>query len=196
MLETTSNMDNLNVNPVAGTAKYWYLPLITGIILILIGVWVFRTPLASYITLAMLFSVTFLMTGIIEMMYAIFNRKEIYNWGWSLANGIIDFLIGVLLISKPQMSMVILSIHVGFGIFFRSIVAISLSIEIKRQMARHWSTLLYIGISGSIFSFILLLNPLFAGMTLVIYTALSFIIIGIFQVYLSIGLRKIKKVLQ
>ena len=189
-------MDNLNVNPVAGTAKYWYLPLITGIIFILIGVWVFRTPLASYITLAMLFSVTFLITGIIEIVYAIFNRKGIENWGWWLAGGLIDFVIGVLLISKPQISLVILPIYIGFGILFRSIIAIGWSIELKRQKILDWGNLLLIGILGSILSFIMLWNPLFAGMTLVIYTALAFVIIGIFQMYLAMRLRKIKKVLQ
>ena len=73
-------MENSNLNPSEGTAKYWYLPLITGILFILIAIWVFGTPLASYITLVILFSVTFLLTGIIEIAYALFNRKNIYNW--------------------------------------------------------------------------------------------------------------------
>ena len=70
-------MENLNVNSVGGIAKYWYLPLITGIIFILIGVWVFRTPLASYITLVLLFSVTFLITGIIEIVYGYSTERDL-----------------------------------------------------------------------------------------------------------------------
>jgi uncharacterized membrane protein HdeD (DUF308 family) len=152
----------------------------------------FMTPLPSYITLAMLFSVTFLITGIIEIVYAIIHRKEVDNWLWSFAGGIFDLLIGILLVSQPHLSLAFSPIYVGFGILFRSVIAIGWSIELKRQKLRDWANLLFIGILGSIFSFILLRNPLFAGMTLVIYTTLAFIVMGIFQIYLALRLRKIK----
>ena len=186
-------MENSDNNSAAETGKHWYFPLITGIIFTLIGIWVFRTPLASYLALAVLFSVTFLVTGIIEIVYAIFTRKRRAHWGWPLVGGIIVLLIGILLVSQPQVSMVILPIYIGFGILFRSIIAIGWSIELKNQQISGWGKLLFIGILGSIFSFIMLWNPLFAGMTLVIYTGIAFLIIGIFQLYLAIRLRKINK---
>ena len=39
--------------------KHWYLPLIIGIIFLIIGIWAIITPEATYLSLAMLFSVTF-----------------------------------------------------------------------------------------------------------------------------------------
>jgi uncharacterized membrane protein HdeD (DUF308 family) len=138
----------------------------------------------------------FLITGIIEIVYAIFNRKGIANRGWALAGGIIDLLVGILLVSQPQMSMVILPVYIGFGILFRSIIAIGWSIELKRQEVGDWGNLLGIGILGSVFAFIMLWDPLFAGMTLVIYTAIAFLMIGLFQIYLAIRLRKISKALR
>ena len=38
--------------------KHWYLSLILGILFIFVGIWVFITPVSSYFTLAILFSVT------------------------------------------------------------------------------------------------------------------------------------------
>ena len=173
--------------------KHWYLPLILGIVLIAIGVWVFLTPLASYVALSILFAVTFFITGILEIVYAISNSSvQGSNWGWSLAGGIIDFLIGLLLISLPQTAMAFLSFYVGFAIMFRSGMAIGRSIELKRLGASDWGYLLCLGILGLLFSFVLIWNPLFAGLTIVFYTALAFIISGIFQVILAFRLKKLR----
>ena len=96
----------MNLKTAVNSGKYWYLPMITGIIFVSVGVWLLRPPLGSYVTLAMLFSFTFLIAGLIEIIYAISLRKVIDSWGWSLAGGIVDFLIGVLLVSQPEISIV------------------------------------------------------------------------------------------
>lgn len=177
---------------VKNTAKHWYLLLLLGIIFIVAGILVFRTPVASYITLSILFALTFLFTGLLQIIYAIANRKELDNWGWSLTGGIIDFLIGVLLVSQPAVSLIALPFYVGFGILFRSIMAIGSSIELRNEKVTDWGYLLVVGILGLIFAFIMLWNPLFAGMTIVFYTALAFIFVGSFYVYLSFRLKKFR----
>ncbi len=174
--------------------KHWYLSLIVGIIFIAVGIWVFLTPVSSYITLAILFAVMFLVTGIIEISFAIGNRKELSNWGWTLAVGIIDLLVGILLVAQPGISILVLPIYVGFAVMFRSISAISWSVELKNLGVLSWGNLLAVGILGLLFSFILLWNPMFAGMTIVVCTALAFIFIGCFYIYLSVRLRKLSKI--
>lgn len=176
--------------------KYWYLPLILGLLFLGLGIGVFLTPLASFVLLALLFALFFLLTGLIDMVYAFTNKDTVDRWGWSLLGGIIDFLIGVLLISKPNISMVALPFFIGFGILFRSIIAIGWSIEMKRFGKNSWGLLMAIGILGALFAFIMLWNPLFGGLTIVFYTGLALVIIGIFHVYLSLQLKKINKLLQ
>jgi uncharacterized membrane protein HdeD (DUF308 family) len=190
-------MNSEILEPVRDNLKHWYLPLILGIVLIVIGVWVFLTPLASYVALSILFAVTFLITGILEIVYAVSNSKvQGSNWGWSLAGGIIDFLIGLLLIALPQTAMVFLSFYVGFGIMFRSGMAIGRAIDLKRLNVPGWGYLLSLGILGLLFSFVLIWNPLFAGLTIVFYTALAFISLGIFQVILAFRLKKLRGLVQ
>lgn len=173
--------------------KYWYLPMILGLLFLGLGIGVFLTPLASFVVLAMLFALFFLLTGLIDMVYAVTNKETIDRWGWSLLGGIIDFLIGVLLVAKPNISMVALPFFVGFGILFRSIMAIGWSLELKRFGGLNWGYLLTIGILGLIFAFIMLWNPLLGGLTIVFYTGFAFVIIGVFHVYLSLQLKKINK---
>lgn len=185
-------MENGILRNVRDSVRHWYLLLILGIILVLVGIWVFLTPVESYVALAMLFATAFLVTGIIEIVYAMSNSKRTNNWGWSLVGGIIDFLIGFLLVSHPQITVAILPFFIGFAILFRSIMAIGWSLELRKLRVVDWGNLLAVGILGLIFSFIILWNPLFGGMTIVFYTGLAFIVIGVFQIYLSLKLRKLK----
>lgn len=184
-------MENVNFQSFRAAGKHWYLPLISGIVFIGIGILVFNTPLTSYLTLAAIFAITFLFTGILEILYAIGNRKGSDHWGWSLAGGIVDFLLGILLVSRPDITIIVLPFYIGFGILFRSIMAIGWSLELRRQQIGDWGNLLGVGIIGAVAAFILLWNPLLAGMTIIFYTALAFVVIGIFQVYLSFKLKKI-----
>ena len=185
-------MINSNSNDAHRRGKHWYLPFILGIIFILVGLWVFFTPAASYLALSILFAATFVVSGILGTTYAIANKNILRGWGWSLAAGIAELLIGILLLGRPEITMVILALYVGFAILFRSIMAILWSFEFKRLQAPRWGGLLVLGILGAIFAFILLWNPVLASLTIVAYTALAFVMIGSFQVYFGLRLKKMR----
>ena len=173
--------------------KHWYVPLLIGIFFILLGIYVFLSPLSSFLALAVIFSVSFLVIGLAEIIFAVSNRHELDNWGWMLAFGIIGFLIGVLLIANPQISIVTLPIYVGFLVLFRSIAAISFSIDMRGYGVPDWGFTLTMGILGVILAFILLWNPVFAGFTIVFWLGLAFIIAGIYGVYFAVTLKKLRK---
>jgi len=176
---------------VRNTIKYWYLQLIVGILFIGVGIWAFATPLQSYAALAFIFSISFIISGISDIYFAIENRAELDNWGWTLTLGIFSAIVGVLMLLNPNVSAATLAFFIGFVVLFRSAFAIGTAIDLKNYGVMDWGYLLAIGILGVIFSFILLWNPVFAGMTLVFWTALLFIISGIYSIYFSFKLKKI-----
>ena len=186
-------MFNDTIDSIKDTIKHWYLPLILGILFIAVGIWALITPAATYLSLAFLFSVTFFVAGILEIIFSISHRKQLDGWGWSLTSGILSFIIGVLLIIYPQVSILTLPLFVGFVVLFHSTMAIAWSIELKKYKVSNWGWLIFTGIVGVIFSFILLWNPLFAGLTVAIFTGIALITIGIFHIHLSIELKKLKK---
>ena len=155
---------------------------------------VFRTPLESYLTLSIIFSVAFLLTGLLEIAFSISNRKELEGWGWHLALGILTLLVGIMLVDNSAITMVTLPFFVGFVVLFRSIMAISTSLELRNYYVLDWGYLFGMGIVGTIFSFMLLFNPSFAGFSLVIWTGLSLVILGIYSIYLSLKLKKLKDI--
>lgn len=187
-------MANYLLKTVESSIKHWYIPLLIGLIFIITGIYAFMTPLESYIALSFLFSISFLVSGISEIIFSIANRKEIDNWGWPLAFGIITTLIGLLLVSNPGISMVTLSFYIGFLVLFRSTGAVSYAMDLKRYGVSEWSNLMIIGVLGILLSFILIWNPFFAGIAAVYWTGLTLIIGGIFSVYLAFALRKLNKI--
>jgi len=179
---------------VKNSIRHWYLLLIAGLLYIAVGIWVFRTPLSSYLGLALLFSISFLASGISEIIFSISNRKELDSWGWKLALGMLTTIMGWILLVSPLLTMATLALYVGFVVLFRSIMAISFAIELSNYGVKQWGWLLLIGILGLIFSYILICNPVFAGFTLVYWTGLALIILGIFSIYISTQLNKLNKI--
>jgi uncharacterized membrane protein HdeD (DUF308 family) len=186
-------MYNETFKSIKDAIKHWYLLTVLGVIFIALGILAIVTPVATYLSLALFFSVAFFVTGILEIISSISFRKQLDGWGWSLASGILDFILGLLLIINPQISIITLPLFVGFVVLYRSMMGIAWSIELKKFKISDWGWLLFIGILGVIFSFFLLWNPFFAGLTVAIFTGISLIIVGTFHIYFSFALKKLKK---
>lgn len=186
-------MANQFIKNLRESVKHWYLPLITGLILIGTGIWTFFSPQESYLALSIVFSVSFLVTGVFEIIFAISNRNTMDNWGWTLVLGILTTLVGVMLLNNPEISLISLPLYVGFMLMFRAISAMGMAMDLKSYGVMEWGTLMIFGVLGLIFSFIMIWNPIFAGMTLVFWTGAALLASGIFNVYLAIKMRKLHK---
>lgn len=185
-------MKNL-INAITNTVKYWYVPLILGIIFILCGIWAFTSPLSTFLALSMLFSISFIVSGIGDMFFAAANAKQLKGWGWYLVSGILSLILGIYLVAYPAISMSVLTFIIGFTLLFRSFQLFGFSLELKDTGIPKWGYITFASVLGIITSFILLANPIFTGASVVVFTALAFIFIGIAYIVLSINLKKVKK---
>jgi len=173
------------------TIKHWYLPLLAGIVLIALGIWTFKEPVDSYVALAFLFSLGFVLSGLFESIFSIVNRDVIDSWGWHLAMGIITLIVGVLMFMNPEITMLTLPFYVGFVILFRSMNAIGVALDLKSYGILDWGNIMAVGIVGIFLAFVLLWNPLFAGLSIVIWTGIALVIAGILNIMISFKLKKI-----
>lgn len=181
------------LNSIKDTIKHWYIPLLVGIFFVIISIVVFASPASSLLTLSIFFALSFLFGGLSEVIFSFANRKQLDNWGWTLAFGVITFVVGILMLINPGLSVTALAFYVGFILLFRSISAIGFAMDIKSYGSKNWAGLLILGIIGTIFSFILIWNPIFAGMSVVILIALSFLFAGLFSIYFSFQLKRLHK---
>lgn len=183
-------MTNEFLKPIRKSVKQWYLPLITGIILISVALWTFSNPAKSFLGLSLLFSISFCVSGILEIIFSISHKRQLDN---SLVLGIITLLIGVLLLLNPGLSMIGLALYIGFLILFRSFGAIGIVLDLKSYGESNWGGLLALGILGVLFSFILIWNPVLGGLSIVIWTGITLLTGGIFSLFIGFKMRKIYK---
>lgn len=177
---------------VRNTVKYWYIPALIGVLFIILGGYLFSIPEATYFSLVVLFSLSFLFSGILEIVFSIQNKDELEGWGWYLTSGIFSLLIGVALVAKPEVAATTLPFFIGFSLLFRSFQGLGFAFELKNYGIIKWGNLAILSILGIVFSFLLIANPIFTGISLVVMTALSFIFVGISAIVLAFQLKKLK----
>ena len=176
------------------SVKHWYMPLIIGIILIAAGIYVFTVPLETYLTLSVLFSISFIIIGFLNIFFSIRNHKIMQGWGWYLVGGLLSLAGGIILSIYPGISIVILPFVVGFTLLFFSFFLLGFSFDMKSLGILNWGNVAVLSVLGVIFSFMLIVRPLVSGISLVTITGVSFIIAGVSSIVLSFDLRKVKKI--
>lgn len=189
-------MEDLLFSYAKNAIKHWYLSLILGILFLIAGIWIFLTPRESYVLLAVIFSVIFFVTGVFEIFFYSANHNSIHNWGWGLAFGIVDLIIGLWLIINPILSIEVMPFFIGIMLMFISAGAMAISFDLKKAGIKEWGWLMATSILGIVFSFFMIWDPFFGGMAIVIWTALAFLTIGIFRIMLSFKLKQMNNALQ
>ncbi len=174
------------------TVKHWYFPLILGVLFIICGLYVFVSPAETYLTLALMFALSFLVWGLSDVFFSIDNRKLLRSWGWYFVGGLVSLLMGFYLLIHPVVSMEVLPFVVGFMLLFRSFELLGFAFEVKEAGVLNWGNLAIASVLGIIVSFVLLAWPVFTGVWLVVLTGLAFIFTGIASIILSLNLKKLK----
>jgi len=82
--------------------------------LIGVGLWAIIFSSQSITAIAVVFSLTFLIVGLFETIFAISNINELDGWGWELALGIIKFVLGLILLINPHISALTLAFTSAF----------------------------------------------------------------------------------
>lgn len=171
--------------------QYWWIPLISGITLLFFGIWFFVAPLDSFKSLTIVFGLIIMLSGAYEMYISLKSRKEIINSLSFLWGGLLNVILGVLLILNPETILWIISLLIGFWLIFKGGEQIKKSLHLKKQ-GKNWKGVLFFGIVLVLIAAALLWHPEIIGFTIAIWTSLAFILIGIFRIYLAFRLRELQ----
>ncbi|MDO5572121.1 MAG: DUF308 domain-containing protein [Bacteroidales bacterium] len=125
-----------------GRTKYWWAILVLGIAVALLGLWMLFFPIAGFDLLAMIFGWALIGAGIFELVVATSMEKKIPGWGWWLASGIIDILIGLVLVINQELSMEVLPYFFAFIFLFKGIQNIVAGFSMTSQNKYWWLYLL------------------------------------------------------
>lgn len=118
--------------------KNWWMSLLLGILYVVVAISLMFAPFSGYAVLSILFSISMLFSGLLEISFAVSNRKNVSSWGWYLAGGIIDMILGFYLIAYPLLSMEVIPFIIAFWLMFRGFSSIGYAMDLKRYGTRDW----------------------------------------------------------
>lgn len=175
------------------SVKNWWMSLLLGILYIGVAFCLMFAPLGGYIALSVIFSISMLVSGILEILFALSNRKHVSSWGWYLAGGIIDLILGVYLVAYPMVSMEIIPFIIAFWLMFRGFSGTGYAMDLKRYGTRQWGWYMAFGILAIVCSLLILWQPAVGALYAVYMISFTFLIIGLFRVMLSFELKNLHK---
>lgn len=173
--------------------KNWWLSLILGILYIVVALCLMFAPFSGYAILSVLFSISMLFSGLLEIAFAVSNRRRVSSWGWYLAGGIIDMILGFYLIAYPLVSMEVIPLIIAFWLMFRGFSSIGYAMDLKKYNIKDWGWYVAFGILAIICSLIILWQPAVGAIYAVYMISFAFLIIGFFRIMLSLELKKLHK---
>lgn len=175
-----------------GITRLWWIPLITGILSIALGIWCFCSPEESLEVMAYVFAGCICAAGILNIAFGIINSAPHSNWGWSLALGLLEIIVGVWLFMLPGAILVSTFIFtIGIYLIFVTINAICEAC-VMASFSNAWlAWIMCFLLATLVFAVIFLAGPVAGGVAVWFYIGISLITFGIYRLILAAKLKKI-----
>jgi uncharacterized membrane protein HdeD (DUF308 family) len=164
--------------------SHWWVFLIRGLVFIILGIYMICSPANSFAALGFLFGLIIFFTGLLELLRTVRDRDQASR-AWHLLLGIIDVILGIILLGHIGTSEAILRIIVGIWVLFSGFSMLSFS--------RFTGRSLVLTIGGGLiilFGLMIIFNSAFGTITIALITAVAFIVTGIFNALLAYRLKK------
>ena len=111
------------------TPGFWW-SLLSAVLAAGIGIIMLARPVQGTLTLTLLLSAYFAAEGVVTIMYALLHRREpATRWGWLIASGILDLVVGGLIIAAlPGSALWAVGLLVGIDLMFGGFALIRMAL--------------------------------------------------------------------
>jgi uncharacterized membrane protein HdeD (DUF308 family) len=174
--------------------RFWWAATIVGILLIIAGLIMMFNPEISYLFLSSIIGIVIFASGVSNLALSTNSHHIITGKMWIFISGIVEVLIGFILIFSIAISAAILPVLLGIWILFKGInmVGVSDDMNIMEIPGAGWTLLM--GIMTILCAFIVLSQPLIFGTeAVVIWCSIALIMLGIAVFSYSLQLKKMHK---
>jgi len=184
---------NQNLEIMKKRNKISWMHLLRGVLFIIVAILIFRKPLASIVAITATIGLLIAMAGSIFIAGSITFRKFYKKWKWTLAFGILDVILGFILLFNPAITTPILVIFIGSWAVTIGVLEVSLSFGIKKFGFKKWWTVLLIGLMSMAFGIIIILNPVLGALSVSIFMGMQFLFYGSFLIVKGIPIEDTEK---
>ena len=168
----------------SGQALPWWLVLVEGIVVALLGLVLLVAPGASLVFLVWLLGIYLLVAGVIRIV-GLFSDSS--SWGWKLAAGILCLIAGLAILSNPLWSTTLASTWLVILVGFLAMLQGAAGLVVAFQ-GGGWG-MGALSVLGILFGLFLVINPLIGAATLTLIVAIFMLIGGVAAVVQAFRMR-------
>lgn len=192
MSDVPENSPGLHVAQALG--RLWWLPLVRGILLLLLGAYALFRPGMTMVALTQVVGVFIVIDGILAVIAAAIG--EVPSRGWVIVRGILEVLVGVFVFANPLIVAGITATVLIYALAFSSILfgvmEIVAAIQDRKQIqGEGW--LILAGVLTVLFGIVLLAAPIAFGLFMVRVLGFFAIVSGIVLIVFAFRLRGLGK---
>jgi uncharacterized membrane protein HdeD (DUF308 family) len=192
MSDAPENSPGLNVAQALG--RLWWLPLVRGILLLLLGAYALFRPGMTMIALTQVVGVFIVIDGILSVIAAVIG--QVPSRGWVIVRGILEVLVGLFVFANPLIiagiTATVLIYMLGFSAILFGVMEIVAAIQDRKQIeGEGW--LILAGVLTVLFGIMLLVAPMAFGLFMVRVLGFFAIISGIVLIVFAFRLRGLGK---
>lgn len=113
-------------------SRHFILNMLIGILLVVIGIFLFLAPAFSLILITSIIGIYFILESISSTAFAIQNRKILYFWWAGILVGIMQFILGLIILTAlPASALWVIGVLAGINFLIAGMVMISMYISTK-----------------------------------------------------------------
>ena len=170
--------------------KNWWLLLLKGVMTILLGLILLLMPGPTIKLFSLITGIIITMSGLSLISGAFSHRRYNYEWTWWLMEGMVDLVIGILIILNPMEAVNVIVFILALWVLIMGIIQLITAINIQYHLPGNFIFILG-GVVAVIFGILLLAAPSSGIKGIVLIFSIFTILYGISQIYISILLRKL-----
>jgi uncharacterized membrane protein HdeD (DUF308 family) len=113
----------------------FFLELLSGVLSIVVGLLFLRAPLGALASLTLLVACFLMVGGLFKVVAALSYRFA--AWGWTLASGVIDLILGVMIWREwPASALWVIGLFLGINLIFRGFNWVALGVALRASPRR------------------------------------------------------------
>ena len=172
-------------------ASLWWMPLMRGILLVVVGILMFTQPGTTLLSLLWFMGIYWIVDGVFSLIEGVRGHPE-KSRIWMFISGIVSILAGIFILGNPLVAGLIsgsfLTYLIGFTVIISGLMMIFAGRE--KDGVRQWSVWgLIMGILYVLFGLFVITHPLVTLASLVWIFSIWAIVAGVVAVVMAFRLR-------
>ena len=166
----------------------WKSALLSGILAVILGILALTWPGITIVVAAIFFGAYLLVTGFAQVLFAFSLHVSAGGRVLLFISGAAALILAVLCFRSLAQSILLLAIWIGVGFIFRGVATAVSAISDPTLPGRWWE--IFIGGISLLAGVVMLASPFQSIATLTVVVGIWLIVIGVFEVVSSFGIRK------